>query len=315
MLPTISNLPATFWLTLQHGLDDATPWLHVLAACLAIVSDIAKPRLKMLTTLFATGGSVVSAAMFFGIALYGLNWYPQAPAVFTFAFILAVLSLVLLFFQRGHEDGALAAGMAAVLASLKRIEEQGKHIDDRLKHLEERSDAEQAMLREMMLQLTTLGKGMQVPSSAACPPSRPRSRRKTPIFMNYAHADRDIAARVRVALTAAGYDVFDPVVSISPGQRWTDTITSAIHDIAERGFFLALLSQAYFTSAWAERERSQQSFQGSGMVPVVVADRETVLERKIRPAVDLSSGDFDKRMQELISYLNDHQVKPLADQS
>lgn len=48
------------------------------------------------------------------------------------------------------------------------------------------------------------------------------------VFLSYSHADKSFAEMLASELSKQGYDVWDPEVEMSPGDRWVDQIGQAL---------------------------------------------------------------------------------------
>jgi hypothetical protein len=98
------------------------------------------------------------------------------------------------------------------------------------------------------------------------------SLRNETVFLSYAGDDRDVAARMTVALKARFQSVFDyrdQGESIIPGRRWIDEV---FDKLAASAIGIPLLSASYFASgncAHEAREMVSLSDQGKlSLVPV-----------------------------------------------
>jgi hypothetical protein len=48
------------------------------------------------------------------------------------------------------------------------------------------------------------------------------------VFLSYSHADKSFAERLASELSKQGYDVWDPEVEMSPGDKWVEQIGQAL---------------------------------------------------------------------------------------
>lgn len=138
------------------------------------------------------------------------------------------------------------------------------------------------------------------------------SKRAT-VFLSYSRRDVSLAQRIGDALKHADYRVFVDIDDIAPGSDFQSSIQSALDESLATGFVLVLLSPDAITSQFCRAEveyalRKEQASRTSNVVPILIRDRTAVFAA-LPPTLaalqcfDLTSGDFDQRMKELIHSL------------
>ena len=143
------------------------------------------------------------------------------------------------------------------------------------------------------------------------------SKRAT-IFLSYARPDADDARRIGTALTRADFRVFQDIAAI-PGGDFQAAIQSTLDESLANGFVLLLLSANSLASQFCRAEteyalRRAQASERSNVVPVLIKDGSRVLrtlpaELAAVQCFDLTSGDFEHRMAELIRILKTRQME------
>lgn len=137
------------------------------------------------------------------------------------------------------------------------------------------------------------------------------SKRAT-VFLSYSRSDTDLAERIGTALARADFRVFVDITA-EPGSDLATAIESTIDESIANGFLLALLSPDSITSTWCKHEtlyalKKAVSTKRSNVVPVIVRERDQVLRSLPNHLLalqffDLTSADFDHRMEHLIQTL------------
>lgn len=141
--------------------------------------------------------------------------------------------------------------------------------------------------------------------------------KRVTVFLSYAQKDHDMADRIRRSLSDHDYSVwFDS--SLAPGSDWMQEITQAIDEAVARGFVLVLLSPNSMESGWVQREvqysleKASKSAHGANIIPLMIDDpgaTQAAMPASMQFAlsgiqwVDLSKGDFDTNMRNLIRYM------------
>ena len=144
------------------------------------------------------------------------------------------------------------------------------------------------------------------------------SKRAT-IFLSYTSADADVAKRVSATLLSADFRVFQDSINISSGEKYQAVIQSSLDESLANGFVLLLLSAASLTSQFCKQEteyalRRAYASQRSNIVPVLVRDSSRVLhslpaELADVQCFDLTTGDFEHRMAELVRILKTREME------
>lgn len=141
------------------------------------------------------------------------------------------------------------------------------------------------------------------------------SKRAT-VFLSYAHADTAMARRMADYLSAVDYSVWCDD-EIKPGTHWIEEIAQAIDRAAAHGFVLLLISQNSLKSNYCRDEtlyalRKAAESQKSNIIPVYIENpslAKTEFPYGMQLALahlqffDLTSGSFEERMRDLVSYL------------
>lgn len=86
------------------------------------------------------------------------------------------------------------------------------------------------------------------------------------VFLSYSHADRDAVARIADHLDRRGFDVIREF-DIPAGERWTDQIQ---HAIATCDALVAVVSDDYMKSEWAQTETALALGSDKRVLPVMV---------------------------------------------
>jgi len=139
-----------------------------------------------------------------------------------------------------------------------------------------------------------------------------RLSKRASVFLSYARHDLPVAKRIAETLKQADYRVLDGE-DLNPELNIGDTLLFQIDEAIAMGFVLVLMSPHSVTSEWCKFEteyalRKAQASRVSNVVPVLIKDRTAVLASlpptlKTLQHFDLTSGDFDERMRELIRNL------------
>lgn len=136
--------------------------------------------------------------------------------------------------------------------------------------------------------------------------------------ISYARHDQPKAERIRRALLEHDFGVWFDSDSLEASEDdFATAIQRAIDDAVSRGFVLVLLSPASLASRWSKHEteyalqlaaRSQRS----NVIPVVIApfSREALpVQLASLQWFDLTKGQFDERVEELIRSLKTREME------
>jgi hypothetical protein len=137
------------------------------------------------------------------------------------------------------------------------------------------------------------------------------------VFVSYAHQDSEIADLIRTKLIQNDYSVWTDDTSISIGSDWSNEIHNAIDKAVERGFVLVLVSQSSLKSQWCNSETEyalQLASQSDkiNIIPVVISSigqGQLPLKLANTQWFDLTSGPFDQRIEELITFLKNQAIQ------
>lgn len=146
-----------------------------------------------------------------------------------------------------------------------------------------------------------------------------RISKRATVFISYSRYDQGVAEAIRAALIEQDFAVFDEGADIRPGAEWLAEISQAINEAAERGFVLVLLSASALVSEWVAHELFYAFERRANIIPVIV--EPGVLDAlSSRPEIqyliasrvffDLSAGDRDERIAELVRSLRTREMDP-----
>jgi hypothetical protein len=144
------------------------------------------------------------------------------------------------------------------------------------------------------------------------------SKRAT-VFLSYAYKDLPLARRIAYTLKQSDYRVFLDMEDLPAASDIFSTVRAAIDDAIGLGFVLVLLSEDALTSEWCKEEAQYalgraRASQKSNVIPIIIGKRAAVsdalpLHLAAVRCFDLTVGDFDERMAELISHLKTSEME------
>jgi hypothetical protein len=98
------------------------------------------------------------------------------------------------------------------------------------------------------------------------------------VFLSYAHADRTLAQKVALGLKREGFDVWENLIDIFPGENWADKIAQALR---ESEAMVVLLTPNSLSSPYVNSEISyalgSKAYKGR-LIPVVVGSPDSLPE-------------------------------------
>jgi hypothetical protein len=139
--------------------------------------------------------------------------------------------------------------------------------------------------------------------------------KRATVFLSYAQADQEMAARIRDVLLKHGYSVWFDRVS------WANESTSALDEAVARGFVLVLMSPASLKNKTCESEieyavEANRRTRRSNIFPVVISpfsreEHNTVIGYLLSSIqwLDLTKVTFDKGMEELMGVLKSREME------
>lgn len=143
------------------------------------------------------------------------------------------------------------------------------------------------------------------------------SRRAT-VFLSYARTDEEVAGRVGATLMRADFRVYQGF-EVQRGEDFQFKMQTAIDESIANGFVLVLLSPNSVGSLWCKAEtlyalRKAKASGRSNVIPIIVHDMDKVLgslpaHLATLQCFDLTSADFDQRMEELIRALKTREME------
>ena len=101
------------------------------------------------------------------------------------------------------------------------------------------------------------------------------------VFLNHSHADAPLAARVSEALRRSGLEVWDPDLSLLPGDNWAAEVG---HALEESEAMVVLLTPAAIRSPDVRRNIEYAlgaKNYSNRLIPVVVGDPERIPAEEI----------------------------------
>jgi hypothetical protein len=90
----------------------------------------------------------------------------------------------------------------------------------------------------------------------------------TRVFPSFTHHDRDQVRPYLDELVRRGFEVFNDLEMIAPGDDWAALVEAELRRAAENGWVLAFLSQRSMQSPWVQREIQFAMQLGARFVPV-----------------------------------------------
>ena len=134
--------------------------------------------------------------------------------------------------------------------------------------------------------------------------------RRATIFLSYSHSDDSIVAPVRDALSALDFATWDDSKDLGAGERFADSIESAIGDAARFGYFLHFISRSSLRSRWVshETERALELDMESRYIPIALDPIESISDDlpahiRDRQVIDYSHRDPDRMLPILLRLL------------
>jgi hypothetical protein len=96
------------------------------------------------------------------------------------------------------------------------------------------------------------------------------------VFLSYAHADRTLAQKVAEGLKRKGFDVWENLIDIFPGENWADKIGQALR---ESEAMVVLLTPDSLNSPYVNSEINyalgSKAYKGR-LIPVVVGSPDSL---------------------------------------
>lgn len=146
-----------------------------------------------------------------------------------------------------------------------------------------------------------------------------RLSNRATVFLSYARADSPIAKQIEYKLKIHDYRVWSEM-DMESGTNWQSEIFRGIDEASKYGFVLLLISSASLQSTFSQAEM-RYAFHHvdqnprSNIVPVLVEPLKSDSISKITSLFsnlqyfDLTKGNFDQRIEELISNLKTREME------
>ena len=96
--------------------------------------------------------------------------------------------------------------------------------------------------------------------------------RKMRVYISHSGADRELARRLKKALLAKDFRVYDEEEALSAGMSWHSTIKRTLKDISKEGTVVCLLTERSVQSVYVQRELSLALRGGGRVIPILVGD-------------------------------------------
>ena len=129
-------------------------------------------------------------------------------------------------------------------------------------------------------------------------------------FFSYSHSDSSVVAPVREALSARDFATWDDLHDLSAGERWAESIESAIEDAARFGYFLHFISSSSLRSRWVshETDRAMEFSMGSRYIPIILDPIDLIFDSlpayiRERQFIDYSDRNLDRMLPSLLRAL------------
>lgn len=92
----------------------------------------------------------------------------------------------------------------------------------------------------------------------------------TRVYPSFSHGDRTLIRPYLDELVAQGFEVFDDLEMLAPGDKFAAVIESELRRAARNGWIVAFLTQRSLQSAWVQREIQFAMQLGAKFVPVSI---------------------------------------------
>ncbi|MDX2101350.1 MAG: toll/interleukin-1 receptor domain-containing protein [Alphaproteobacteria bacterium] len=92
----------------------------------------------------------------------------------------------------------------------------------------------------------------------------------TRVFPSFSHSDRDLVRPYLDELAARGFEVFNDLETLVPGDNFAAVIENELRRAAKNGWVVAFLTHRSLQSAWVQQEIEFAMQLGAKFVPVLI---------------------------------------------
>ncbi|MBO5736848.1 MAG: toll/interleukin-1 receptor domain-containing protein [Clostridia bacterium] len=128
--------------------------------------------------------------------------------------------------------------------------------------------------------------------------------RKMRVYISSSGADRALTARLKKALLASDFRVYEEEEFLSAGGSWFSTVKRTLKDISKEGTVVALLTERSIQSSYIKIELETALRYGGRVLPILVGDLDltgTGLEfLSKRTHFRLENPDSDEELKEFV---------------